>query len=170
VEAMRELPECELRIAGGSDARIAEIGALAGSLGVADGVRLLGRIEPRRRFEVIAAADICLLPLRPVAIGARYTSPLKLFEYMAMGKPIVASDLASLREVLADGENALLVPPEDPVALAGAVRKLASDRALALKLGTAAYAAAREKYGWKARAKRLAGFIRSALPSTVLST
>ena len=59
-----------------------------------------------------------VLPNTASAISERYTSPLKLFEYLTLGRPIVASDLPAIREVLTDGRTALLVPPGDPPALA----------------------------------------------------
>jgi glycosyltransferase involved in cell wall biosynthesis len=163
VEAMTALAGCELRVAGGTDERIADLAACAARLGVADRVRLLGRVEPRRRFACIAEADICLLPLRTDAIAARYTSPLKLFEYMAMGKAIVASDLPSLREVLADRETALLVPSESPPALATAVRALLDEPALADALGRRAQAVAEERFGWPQRSARLLAMIERGL-------
>jgi glycosyltransferase involved in cell wall biosynthesis len=83
-----------------------------------------------------------VLPNARTAISERYTSPLKLFEYLAMGRPIVASDLPSIREVLTDSRTALLVPPGDPQALAGALSRLAGDRALARALGRASLALA----------------------------
>ena len=54
-----------------------------------------------------------VLPNPASAISTHFTSPLKLFEYMAAGRAIVASDLPAIREVLRDGENALLVTPGD---------------------------------------------------------
>jgi glycosyltransferase involved in cell wall biosynthesis len=163
IEAMPRLPRCELRIFGGTDERIAELRALAARLRLGDRVLLLGRIEPRRRFAAIAEADVCLLPLRQDAIAARYTSPLKLFEYMAMAKPVVASDLPSLREVLVDGETALLVPPEDPVALAAAVTAVLDDAALAAGLGERAQALANARYGWTQRSADLLAFLADEL-------
>ena len=56
-----------------------------------------------------------------------FTSPLKLFDYMAAGVPIVASDLPALREVLRHEENALLARPGDPEAFALAVRRVLAD-------------------------------------------
>ena len=72
---------------------------------------------------------------------ARYfTSPLKLFDYMAAGAPIVASDLPTVREVLTDGDNALLVPPGRPVdALAAAIRRLLVNPGLADRLRRTAF-------------------------------
>jgi glycosyltransferase involved in cell wall biosynthesis len=111
------------------------------------------------RFKVTAEADICLLPLSDTAIGSRYTSPLKLFEYMALGKPIVSADVPAIRSVLSSGESALLVPPGDIAALAAAVRKLMQQPAMAAELGGRARQLAR-RYSWQARAAtllRLAG-------------
>jgi glycosyltransferase involved in cell wall biosynthesis len=70
----------------------------------------------------LAAADILAIPNSgKERISARYTSPLKLFEYMAASKPIIASDLPSMREVLSEG-NAFLVAPDDPSAFAAGIR------------------------------------------------
>jgi glycosyltransferase involved in cell wall biosynthesis len=73
---------------------------------------------------------------------------------MAAGRPIVASDLPSSREVLRDGESALLVPPGDATALAAAVRRVLSDRELAARLAHAAWDEA-PQYSWDARARKL---------------
>jgi glycosyltransferase involved in cell wall biosynthesis len=95
-----------------------------------------------------------VLPNSMSAISDRYTSPLKLFEYMRLGRPIVASNLAAIREVLTDGKTALLVPPDDPEALAAALVRLGSDLGLAAALGAAARGLAPE-YTWARRAERL---------------
>ena len=158
VAAMRDLPDAMLHVAGGAELRIAELAALATLHGVRDRVLFLGAVPPVRRFEVIAAADVCLLPLTKASIASRYTSPLKLFEYMAMGKPVIASDLDSIREVLTDDEDALLVPAADAHALARGVRRVLDDAALADRLGRAAKARA-AAFGWDARAKRMLDFI-----------
>lgn len=100
VEAMAEVPApTECWIAGGEPQRIEELKRLAASRGVAERVRFLGKVEPAGRFDLIAQADVCALPLTETSIASRYTSPLKLFEYMAMRKPVVLADLPSVREV-----------------------------------------------------------------------
>ena len=78
-----------------------------------------------------------------------------------MGRPIVASDLPAIREVLTDGESALLVPPGDASALAGAIDRLASDRVLAGRLAAAAAALAPPTCS-AARAERLEAALRDA--------
>jgi len=85
---------------------------------------------------------------------AAHTSPLKAFEAMAAGRPIVASDLPSSREVLRHGENALLVPPGSASELAGALRTLLADPGLAGRLAGQAWADA-PAYSWDARGRRV---------------
>ena len=87
-------------------------------------------------------------------ISERYTSPLKLFEYLAAGRAVIASDLPALREVLTDDVNAVLVEPGQPRSLAGAIDALLSDRARLDRLSRAAFDAA-AGYTWDARAERL---------------
>jgi len=102
----------------------------------------------------IRRAKVCVLPLPAKGFTeARYfTCPLKLFEYAACGKPIVASDLPSLREDLVHGQNAWLVPPDDPAALAAGLRAVLEDASLRQRLGAAALQLAREhEYGNRAR-------------------
>jgi glycosyltransferase involved in cell wall biosynthesis len=102
----------------------------------------------------LVSADILALPNPASAISNHATSPLKLFEYMAAGRAIVASDLPSIREVLNHDTNALLVAPGDPAALAAAIRRLATDAALRGRLGAAARSAVLD-YSWSRRAERL---------------
>ena len=154
IDAMREVRGATLWIAGGEVQRINELERQAHALGVSERVRFLGKIPPLRRFELIGEATICLLPLTYDNIASRYTSPLKLFEYMAMGKPIIAGDLPSIREVLATERNSLLVPPQDPAALAAAINRLLADPSLAAKLGHTAATDA-EAYSWHARAQTI---------------
>lgn len=152
--ALPQVAGAELHIAGGPEARIAELRAQATALGIADRLHFLGSVPPGQRFQTIADADICLLPLSDTSIGSRYTSPLKLFEYMAVGKPIVAADVPALQLVLRDGEDGLLAAVDDPAALARQINRLLADRGLAARLGAAAQARA-GTYSWPARAMLL---------------
>lgn len=96
-------------------------------------------------------ADVLVLPNTARDRRSRYfTSPLKLFEYMAAGKPIVASSVPSSREIL-DERNAVLVEPDDPVALADGIKKILRERALADRISKQALADVR-RYTWDKRA------------------
>ena len=128
--------------------------ALASSLGISDRVTFTGLVEPGRVADLLRQADVVALPNPPSAISTRFTSPLKLFEYMAAGRPIVASDLPSVREVLHHDVDALLVTPGDPAAMAAAIERLLADPALATRLADAALSAV-PAYSWDRRAERL---------------
>jgi glycosyltransferase involved in cell wall biosynthesis len=82
---------------------------------------------------------------------------MKIFEYMASGTPIVASDLPAIAEVLRDEHNALLVPAGDPSALAEALRRLRDDRALGERLARQAGLDVRQ-FTWEVRARRILVF------------
>jgi glycosyltransferase involved in cell wall biosynthesis len=119
---------------------------------------LLGFV-PNERLPIIqAACDILLLPHeRHVSASsggdiARFTSPMKLFEYLATGRAILSSDLPVLREVL-DEQVAVLVPPEDFLAWSRSLQELSVDHSRRKILGDAARALA-QQYSWKARAER----------------
>jgi glycosyltransferase involved in cell wall biosynthesis len=157
IEAMPGIADACLVVAGGPPARIAELERQAAALGVAGRVRFLGSVPPERRFQAIADADVCLLPLTDTSIGSRYTSPLKLFEYMAAGKPIVAADVPALRSVITDGVDGVLAPVNDEHGLAAAINGLLADPAGALALGAAARRRA-GNFAWTARAHTLQKF------------
>lgn len=108
----------------------------------------------------LAAFDVGTMTLPWTEHFAFDASPLKLFEYMAAGSAILASDLPSVREALRDGETALLTPPGDIGALAGALQQLYDDRELGARLGAAARAEAAH-YTWQARAARILGAYRA---------
>jgi glycosyltransferase involved in cell wall biosynthesis len=158
VRAVTHAPGIRLALVGGESEARARIAALAGELGVSGRVRFVGPVPPSTRWRYLAEASVCVLPLTRSVFGTSFTSPLKLFEYMAAARPIVASDLPALREVLRDGENALLVPPEDPPALAAAIQRLQSDRVLAERLAARAAQDVRA-YTWDARGKRILEFL-----------
>ncbi len=106
----------------------------------------------------LKASDILVIPFPQTEHFAYYASPIKLFEYMASGRPIVASDLPSIRELLQDEKDALLVPPGDPMALAEGIRRVTEDRALSARLVERA-AEKVHRYTWEQRAKRILAFI-----------
>jgi glycosyltransferase involved in cell wall biosynthesis len=91
---------------------------------------------------------------------ARWMSPLKLFEYMAMARPIVSADLPVLREVLREGENALLAAPGDAEDWVRALEQLRVDTELARRLGEQARADYEQHHTWDARAGHILSELR----------
>jgi glycosyltransferase involved in cell wall biosynthesis len=153
VEALAELPGVEGHIVGGQPGQIASLRRVAQECGVASRVTFYGFVRPADLSRLLVDADLFVLPAR--AQGKMpYVGHVKLYEYMAWGRPIVASDLPSVREDLRDGENGLLIPPEDPRALAAAIRRAVEDAELAARLGVRAREAA-QQYTYLARAARL---------------
>lgn len=102
-----------------------------------------------------ARTDLVLLPYQADLGHVRSISPLKLFEAFAAGRPIVASDLPAIRELIQHERNGLLVRPDDLDGWLRAVERLRADRALALRLAQAARACA-PAYSWDSRVARLA--------------
>lgn len=117
-------------------------------------VNLFGYRNKREIPGLMKAADILLLPNVPVTEeSVNYTSPIKMFEYMAAGRPIIASDLPSIREAL-NKNNALLVPAGDAQKLVGAIEDLIVNKTLADKISAQAEMDA-EKYTWGMRAENV---------------
>jgi glycosyltransferase involved in cell wall biosynthesis len=134
----------------------AEVASAVERLGLAGRVTLTGVVPHPRAVELLACCDICVSPHVPNPDGsAFFGSPTKLFEYMGLGRAIVASDLDQIGEVLEHGRTALLTPPGDVPAAAHAVLRLLDDEALRERLGSAALEEAIEHYSWDAHAARI---------------
>jgi glycosyltransferase involved in cell wall biosynthesis len=104
--------------------------------------------------EYLLASDVLLMPYASTCENVSWMSPLKLFEYMISGCPIVATDLSALRKHLEHGRNALLVKPDDSRALADAIRTVMSNRTYAMKLAKAARVDV-TPYTWDNRARAI---------------
>jgi glycosyltransferase involved in cell wall biosynthesis len=104
----------------------------------------------------LAACDILVSPHLGFEDGTKFFgSPTKLFEYMAMGKPIIASRLEQIGEVIRDGENGLQMTPGDASQLAGQILNLAHNEELRARLGGAARQEVVQRYTWKANVDRI---------------
>jgi glycosyltransferase involved in cell wall biosynthesis len=124
--------------------------------GLSGRVRLTGVVPHPRAVELLACCDVCVSPHVPNPDGtAFFGSPTKLFEYMGLGRAIVASDLDQIGEVLEDGRTALLTSPGDVPAAARAVVRLLNDDALRARLGQAALEQAIERHSWGAHVERI---------------
>jgi len=114
----------------------------------------------------IEAVDVCIAPfLREVGVSgggpnvADVFSPLKIFEYMSYGKPIITSDLPVLREILTDGDTALMCDPDTPESFVAAINSLIEDTTEAQAMGARALAHFLANYTWARRAERVRGFL-----------
>jgi len=156
IHALAKTPGVHGLIVGGHTAEpdLGRVRQLANELRIGNRVTFTGLVAPSEVPAHLAKATMLVLPNPASAISTHFTSPLKLFEYMAAGRAIIASDLPAIREILRDGENALLVEPGNAAAIAAAMRRLIDGPALAANLAkTAAAEAAR--YTWPRRAERL---------------
>jgi glycosyltransferase involved in cell wall biosynthesis len=103
----------------------------------------------------LAECDVLASPHVPLEGQAFFGSPTKLFEYMAIGRPIVASALEQIAEVLEDGRTARLVEPGNAAELAGAIEELLREPERALRLGTAARVEAERVHRWEDRSRSI---------------
>jgi glycosyltransferase involved in cell wall biosynthesis len=144
-------PSIRLLMIGDGQGR-AESVALARSLGVADQVSWLGTLPHGSALARLAACDVLVSPTVPLPGVPFFGSPTKLFEYMALGRPIVASRLDQLAEVLEDGQNARLARPGDPADLAKAIRSVLASLDRGEQLGRQARRDAAHRHTWDHRA------------------
>ncbi len=115
-----------------------------------------GRISHDQIPAYLDACDILASPHVASSDGSEFFgSPTKLFEYMAMQRPVVASRLGQIADVIIDGENGLLIEPGDAGELAQAIERLAADENLRARLGAAARRAVAERYTWAQNAARV---------------
>jgi len=173
VALAERLPNHRFEVVGGSarDLLRWRQGSLPGN------VMLHGFVPPESLPDRLARLDVLLLPNQREVYGSsgradfgQWTSPIKMFEYMASGKPIVASDLPVIREVLRDEENALLVPPDRVESWARAVVRLYKDSGLRKRLGEQARREQLDSYTWAARASAILNGIESEDAETLASS
>jgi glycosyltransferase involved in cell wall biosynthesis len=108
-------------------------------------------------YEECDAGLVCLLPLERYKVSL----PVKMFEFMAAGLPVIASDFPLFRELVEDNGCGICVDPEMPERIASAARRLAGDAELVLQMGEMGRKAVLEKYSWEAEAQTLLGLYRT---------
>ncbi len=142
-ELAPRFPEARLVVAGDGPAR-PELEAQARALGVADAVEFQGWVAPERVSELMNSATLVVMP-------SRWDEPfgLVVVEAALMARPVVASRVGGLAEVVADGETGLLVDKENPAALARALARLLEDPGTAERMGQAARRRAQELFGFE---------------------
>lgn len=127
--------------------------------GVRSNIKIIPWQKRERVLIYLQAADVLVLPNSArERISAYYTSPLKLFEYMAAGRPIVASDLPSLREILNES-NSFLVQADSPESFARGIKRVLANPVLAAKISAQALADVKN-YTWPKRARAILDFLK----------
>lgn len=156
VAAAEWLPGCRIELIGGSPERIREYQRRVPANGAE--VVFAGHLPHAETPKALSAACIAVLPNRAEP-NSLWSSPLKLFEYMAAGCAVVAADLPSVREVLAEDE-AVWAAPGDPEALAAGIRRLVDNPELARRQGERLRERAK-RYTWEARTEKLVAIMRA---------
>ena len=160
IEIIEELAKlnstCAFVVYGGNEADIEEYK----SRNMSKNLFFMGYIHPKKVHKAMVMMDVLLMPYqKSVSIGIKgvdtsnWMSPMKLFEYLSAGVPIISSNISVLKEVLIDGENCLLVEPDDVNSWSIALQNIISNAELEEKLGFNAYNLYKDKYTWKHRAK-----------------
>lgn len=152
-----QLPCFDFHVVGGTQESIWH---WRGKLRNLPNIKIHGHVPAKKVADWQRQMDVLILPCQTRISSAagtdigRWTSPLKLFEYLASGKAVVASDLPVLREVLINGVNALLLPPEDVRAWTSTLKQLVDPRFRA-SLGNRARENVRQMHTWPHRAQKV---------------
>ena len=145
-----------LLLVGGRPQELDELRAQAARLGIGERVMLPGAVPHEKAARYLQASDVLVIPDTVTQMTA---SPLKLFEYMAAGKPVVLKEMPALREIL-DDSSAVFFPEGDVEALAVALLRLAQEPERARQIASAALERSRA-YTYEARARKIAEVVKS---------
>jgi glycosyltransferase involved in cell wall biosynthesis len=154
IDAAALIPELRLRLIGpGSDAYVEELRRRAVAAGVAERVSFEGAVAPDAVVSALAGAAAGLMLIQPICRSYELTLPNKLFEYAAAGVPILSSDLPVMATTIREAGLGEVVPPGDPEAIAGGIRRLLDPvRQTACREAAAAFA---ETNNWSREQDRL---------------
>ena len=164
VRAAAQMPEVEFLIVGGRERDNALWREMARQSG-AGNFRMEGFVRQREVSAYLLASDVLVMPyssgvtIRDGTEAGEFTSPLKLFEYMAAGKPIVATGVPSVLEILTPGENSVVTPPDDAEEFIEALGLVLGDSELCARISQCARSDAAE-YTWEKRVEKIISGIR----------
>jgi glycosyltransferase involved in cell wall biosynthesis len=154
VRAAAELPDGVRVLMVGDGPEKAACRRLAQSLHVGDRIEWAGALPHDEALRRLAACHVLASPHVRLPTGEPFFgSPTKLFEYMGLGRPIVASRLGQIAELLEDGRTARLVAPGDPTALAQAIAEILASPDRGQALGEAARREAQDRHTWQHRTR-----------------
>ena len=162
IEAIAHVPEARLLIVGGGPAQ-PMVEAHAARRGIADRIVITGRVPQEEVPDHLAAMDVAVVASERTGVA----SPMKLLEYMAMRRAVVAPRLENIQDLVTEGRDGLLFEPDSAADLARALRRLIDDETLRRALGGEARRTVEATHTWRANAERVVGLIR---PRTVPSS
>jgi glycosyltransferase involved in cell wall biosynthesis len=155
IAAIPSIPDAVLALLGYGVLQ-AELEAIAADPANGGRVRVLPAVPPTELLDWVASADVVAMPIQPTTLNHRYTTPNKLFEAMAVGVPVVASDLPGMAPTVREVDAGLLVDPTDPTAIAAACRTLLDEAPeVAAERRRRILAAAHATYNWEEQMARL---------------
>jgi glycosyltransferase involved in cell wall biosynthesis len=153
----------EAVIAGEAGEHLPEVRRRIRRLGLQDVVALAGPRSQAELYDLYRQAGVFCLPCRVLADGDRDGVPNVLVEAMACGLPVVSTPVSGIPELVRHQTNGLLVPPDDPAALADALQRLAADPKLRRRLGAAGRASVAERFDGDRLAVQMAGLFEESL-------
>lgn len=151
MDAIVEVPDAVLALLGYGELE-ERFRARAATAPYAGRVFLLPAVEPGELVSWTASADVSVMPIQPTTLNHRYTTPQKLFESIAAGVPVVASDLPGMAEVVTEIGAGVLCDPTSPASIAAAIRQiLDADPAERAAMRARILGAAHDRYNWDAQ-------------------
>jgi len=159
IDVARRLDDILFLIVGGLEEDVNRYRRIAESKG-APNFKLIGFVPHKDVPLYLKASDVLVMPyttkmtIKGGTKAQDFTSPIKLFEYMAAARPIVATAISSVKEILADGENSVLVEPDSPDSLYGGIVKVLGDSDLATRIAKKAEADIKI-YSWEERVRKI---------------
>jgi len=150
----QEVPAARLLLVGTGPEQ-ERLEAEAARLGLSGAVEFTGAVAPEHVPALLARMDVAVAPYP--AQERFYFSPLKVYEYMAAGLPVVASRVGQLSELIEDGRNGLLCPPGDAAALSAVLARLAGDASLRERLAVVGRETILGAHTWQQVAERIVG-------------
>lgn len=144
-----EFPNTILLLVGDGPIRT-RIETLAHELGVGRSLRITGRVPHDKVSDYVALMDVAISPK-----ATFYASPMKIIEYMAQGKTVVAPAMGNIKDILDDSVSGLLFLADSAESLAATLRVAIADRYLRFRIGESALSETRKNLNWKANATRI---------------
>lgn len=154
LDAVALVPDAQLALLGGGVLADA-LRARAERIGIADRMHLLPPVPPGDVIAAAASADVGVSPTIPSSLNNRWSLPNKLFQYMAAGVPVVASDFPQVREVVDAARCGVVVDTTDAARIADGIRRILADRDEARAMGERGRAAVADRFNWDVSARSL---------------